>query len=88
MNYQLLLPEIFLFLWAILIFVLDFFWKGEKQNLGYWALIGVAITMFLSLTSQKGELFGGMFLADSFSSFFNFIFLLCGFLTIASSMDF
>jgi len=88
MNYQLLLPEIFLFLWAILIFVLDFFWKGEKQNLGYVALIGVAIAMFLSLTSQKGELFGGMFLADSFSSFFNFIFLLCGFLTIASSMDF
>jgi NADH-quinone oxidoreductase subunit N len=88
MNYQLLLPEIFLFLWAILIFVLDFFWKREKQNLGYVALIGVAITMFLSLTSQKGELFGGMFLADSFSSFFNFVFLLCGFLTIASSMDF
>jgi NADH-quinone oxidoreductase subunit N len=88
MNYQLLLPEIFLFLWAILIFVLDFFWKRGKQNLGYLALIGVAITMFLSLTSQKGELFGGMFLADSFSSFFNFIFLLCGFLTIASSMDF
>jgi NADH-quinone oxidoreductase subunit N len=88
MNYQLLLPEIFLFLWAILIFVLDFFWKREKQNLGYVALVGVAITMFLSLTSQKGELFGGMFLADSFSSFFNFIFLLCGFLTIASSMDF
>ena len=88
MNYQLLLPEIFLFLWAILIFVLDFFWKRGKQNLGYLALIGVAITMFLSLTSQNGELFGGMFLADSFSSFFNFIFLLCGFLTIFSSIDF
>jgi NADH-quinone oxidoreductase subunit N len=88
MNYLLLLPEIFLFLWAILIFVLDFFWKRGKQNLGYVALLGVAITMFLSLTSQKGELLGGMFLADSFSSFFNFIFLLCGFLTIASSVNF
>jgi len=88
MNYQLLLPEIFLFLWAILIFVLDFFWKREKQNLGYVALIGIALTMFLVLTSPEGQLFGGMFLADSFSSFFNMIFLLTGFLTIASSIDF
>lgn len=87
MNYQLLLPEIFLFLWAIFILILDFFWKRGKQNLGYLALIGVAITMFLSLISKNGELFGGMFLADSFSSFFNFIFLLCGFLTIFSSID-
>jgi NADH-quinone oxidoreductase subunit N len=87
MNYQLLLPEIFLFLWAILILILDFFWKRGKQNLGYLALIGVAITMFLSLISKNGVLFGGMFLADSFSSFFNFIFLFCGFLTIFSSID-
>ena len=88
MNYQLLLPQIFLFLWAILIFVLDFFWKREKQNLGYVALIGIVITIFLVLTSPEGKLFGGMFLADSLSSFFNMIFLLTGFLTIASSIDF
>jgi NADH-quinone oxidoreductase subunit N len=87
MNYQLLLPEIFLFLWAILILILDFFWKKGKQNLGYLALAGIAITMFLSLISKNGVLFGGMFLADSFSSFFNFIFLFCGFLTIFSSID-
>lgn len=88
MNYQLLLPEIFLFLWAVLTFVLDFFWKREKQNLGYFALIGIVITIFLVLISEQGQLFGGMFLADSFSSFFNLIFLLTGFLTIASSIDF
>jgi NADH-quinone oxidoreductase subunit N len=88
MNYQLLLPEIFLFLWAILIFVLDFFWKREKQNLGYVALVGIILTMLLALNSPEGQLFGGMFLADSFSSFFNMIFLLTGFLTIASSIDF
>ncbi len=88
MNYQLLLPEVFLFLWAILIFVLDFFWKREKQNLGYVALVGVVLTMLLALNSPQGKLFGGMFLADSFSSFFNMIFLLTGFLTIASSIDF
>jgi NADH-quinone oxidoreductase subunit N len=88
MNYQLLLPEIFLFLWAILILVLDFFWGREKQNLGYLALIGIIVTIFLVITSSKGQLFGGMFLADSFSSFFIMIFLLSGFLAIASSIDF
>ncbi|MCK4428667.1 MAG: NADH-quinone oxidoreductase subunit N [candidate division Zixibacteria bacterium] len=88
MNYQLLLPQIFLFLWAILIFVLDFFWKREKQNLGYVALIGIVLTIVLVLTSPEGKLFGGMFLVDSLSSFFNMIFLLTGFLTIASSIDF
>ena len=88
MNYQLLLPEVFLFLWAILIFVLDFFWRREKQNLGYVALVGVILTMLLALNSPQGKLFGGMFLADSLSSFFNMIFLLTGFLAIASSIDF
>ena len=88
MNYQLLLPQIFLFLWAILIFVLDFVSKEKKHNLAYVALLGIIITIVLVLTSQKGELFGGMFLADSFSAFFNLIFLLTGFLTIASSVEF
>ena len=88
MNYQLLLPQIFLFLWAILLFVLDFVSKEKKHNLAYVALLGIIITIVLVLTSQKGELFGGMFLADSFSAFFNLIFLLTGFLTIASSVEF
>jgi len=88
MNYQLLLPEIFLFLWAILIFVLDFLRKERKHNLAYVALLGIAVTIILVLTSQKGKLFGGMFLSDSFSAFFGLIFLLAGFLTILSSVEF
>jgi NADH-quinone oxidoreductase subunit N len=88
MNYQLLFPEIFLFLWAILIFVIDFIKKEKKHNLAYWALVGIIITVVLVLTSQKGDLFGGMFNADSFATFFNLIFLLTGFLTIISSVEF
>jgi NADH-quinone oxidoreductase subunit N len=87
MNYQLLLPQIFLFVWAILLFVLDFARKERKHNLAYPALLGIVVTIVLVLTSAKGELFGGMFLADSFSAFFNLIFLLAGFLTIASSVE-
>jgi NADH-quinone oxidoreductase subunit N len=88
MNYQLLLPEIFLFLWAIFIFVVDFFRKEKKQNLAYLALLGIIITIVLVIISQKGDLFGGMFHADSFSVFFNLIFLVTGFLTILSSIEF
>ncbi len=88
MNYQLLLPQIFLFLWAIFIFILDLARKEKKHNLSYVALLGIVITIILVLTSQKGELFGRMFQADSFSAFFNLIFLLTGFLTIASSVEF
>jgi NADH-quinone oxidoreductase subunit N len=88
MNYQLLIPEIFLFLWAILIFVIDFIKKEKKHNLAYWALVGIVITVVLVLTSQKGDLFEGMFHSDSFATFFNLIFLLTGFLTIISSVEF
>ena len=87
MNYQLLLPQIFLFVWAILIFILDLVRKERKHNLAYMALLGVVVTIILVLTSQKGELFGGMFLSDPFASFFHLIFLLTAFLTIASSVE-
>jgi NADH-quinone oxidoreductase subunit N len=87
MNYQLLLPQIFLFVWAILIFVLDLVRKERKHNLAYMALLGVVVTVVLVLTSQTGKLFGGMFLSDSFASFFHLIFLLTAFLTIASSVE-
>jgi NADH-quinone oxidoreductase subunit N len=88
MNYQLLIPQVFLFLWAIFLFVLDFFTREKKHNLSWVALLGIVITMVLALTSQKGELFGGAFKADSFSSFFSLLFLLTGFLTIAGSVEF
>ncbi len=88
MNYQLLVPQVFLFLWAILLFVLDFATKEKKHNLSYVALLGIAATIILALTSPKGDLFGGMFKADSFSAFFSLLFLLTGFLTIAASVEF
>lgn len=88
MNYQLLVPQVFLFLWAILLFVLDFVTREKKHNLSYVALLGIVAATILTLTSQKGELFGGMFKADSFSAFFGLIFLLTGFLTIAGSVEF
>lgn len=82
-------PHIFLFLWAILIFVLDFFWNKEKgHNLGYISLLGIGITLVLVFLTTQGSLFGDMFLADNFSRFFNLIFLGSAFLAILSSIDY
>lgn len=89
LNYRLLFPEVFLFIWAVFIFVLDFFLRKEnKHNLGYICALGIGITLALVFLSEKGNLFGRMFLADDFGLFFKLIFLVSAFLAILSSIDF
>lgn len=89
MNFGLILPEIFLFLWAILIFVIDFFLKEEKKkNLGYLSLLGILICIFILFLSGQGELFGKVYSSDSLSHFFKLVFLLSSFLAISVSIDF
>ena len=88
-DLSLLAPHIFLFSWAILIFVFDFFWNKEKKhNLGYLSLVGIAATFFLNCLPLQGGLFGNMFLSDDFSRFFNLIFLGAAFLAVLSSIDY
>ncbi|KPL02452.1 MAG: hypothetical protein AMJ90_05670 [candidate division Zixibacteria bacterium SM23_73_2] len=89
MNYSLLLPEIFLLLWTLFIFVLDFFWdKSKTHSLGWLSLLGLGITAGLLFGSGKGNLFGNMFLSDGFSFYFKLVFLSAAFLAILSSIDF
>jgi NADH-quinone oxidoreductase subunit N len=82
-------PEIFLFLWTILIFVVDFFLKEDKRkNLGYLSLLGILITIILLFFSAQGEMFGKAYSYDSLSLFFKLVFLLSAFLAISVSIDF
>ena len=82
-------PEVFLFLWAILIFVVDFFLKEDKRkNLGYLSLLGILITIILLFFSAQGEMFGKAYSYDSLSFFFKLVFLLSAFLAISVSIDF
>ncbi|MCJ7458021.1 MAG: NADH-quinone oxidoreductase subunit N [candidate division Zixibacteria bacterium] len=82
-------PEVFLLLWAILIFVVDFFLKEEKRkNLGYLSLLGILITIILLFFSAQGEMFGKAYSYDSLSLFFKLVFLLSAFLAISVSIDF
>ena len=82
-------PEIFLFLWAILVFIIDFFLKEDKKrNLGYISLLGILITIILLFFSIQGEMFGKVYSSDSLSQFFKLVFLLSSFLAISVSVDF
>jgi len=89
LNFSIILPETFLFLWAILIFVSDFFTKEEKKaNLGYLSLLGILVSIFLLFSTGQGELFGKVYSSDALSQFFKMVFLLSSFLTISVSIDF
>jgi NADH-quinone oxidoreductase subunit N len=82
-------PEIFLFLWAVLIFCVDFFLKEDKKkSLGYLSLLGILVTIVLLFFSIRGEMFGKAYSSDSLSQFFKLVFLLSSFLAISVSIDF
>jgi len=85
-NFSLLMPELFLFAWAILVFSIDiFFLKGRKDILSYISLVGLAITLVIACITPSGRTFGRTFVSDGFSMFFNIIFLSSTMIAIASS---
>ncbi len=89
MNLTLIIPEIFLFLWALLILFVDFFTAEEKKHrLGPLSLVGIVITVVLVVFSGQGQAFGEMFSADYYSLSFAIIFLGSAFLAICTSIDF
>ena len=89
-DLSLLYPHLFLLIWALLIFIVDFFITGDdnKPALGYLSIVGLLITAILSFASDKGTTFWGAFRADTFSLSFNIIFIGSAILTIASAIDF
>lgn len=82
----LMLPEIFLFLWALVVITFDLAMKRQKGNaVGYVTLFGLIITgVILALTSH-GHGFGNMFISDSLAMFFKVIFLAAAFMAVGSS---
>jgi NADH-quinone oxidoreductase subunit N len=89
MNLTLIIPEIFLFLWALLVLFVDLLTAQEKKyRLGPLSLVGLAITVVLVVISGQGQTFGEMFSADPYSLSFAIIFLGSAFLAISVSVDF
>jgi len=90
-----ILPEIILFVFAIVIMVLEpFVGAAHKKLLGWLAILGVATaaagTARLALYPWPGlgPAFGGAVAADEFSSFFIYLFLLAAGLVILGSMNY
>jgi NADH-quinone oxidoreductase subunit N len=85
-DFALLMPELFLLLWAILVFVIDlFFLKGRKDILAYVSLLGLAITLALICLVPEGRTFGNSFISDGFAFFYKIVFVASTMIAVASS---
>lgn len=87
-NLGLLIPELFLFAWALLVLALDLFSRKRSVAVpAYFSMVGLIITGFLLFVYQRqgGMLWNDMFAADSFAFFFKIVFLGSAFFAIGSS---
>jgi len=85
-NLRMMLPEIFLFLWALVVMTFDLFTRRKTGSaVGYLSLLGLLITGFILSTTGYGRGFTTMFFNDPLSLFFKIIFLGAAFMAIASS---
>lgn len=85
-NLQMMLPEIFLFLWALVVFTFDLLTKRKTGSaVGYLSLVGLLVTGFILSITGYGRGFSTMFFNDPIALFFKIIFLGAAFLAIASS---
>jgi len=89
-NFNAILPEIFLTAVGLTVLLLDFFLpKKDKAVLGVISIGGLLILLPLVLfTSGSKPSFGGMVISDHFSAFFKIIIILAGILVILMSMDY
>lgn len=93
MDYQLpqydlmkMLPEIVLFLWALLVMTFDILTKRKTGDaVGYLSMLGIIISGVLLAVAGYGTGFGKMFVNDSMAVFFKIIFLGAAFMAVGSS---
>ncbi len=91
-NLTLMIPEIFLFLWACLVFTYDLMSKRKSGTAVAWlALAGPVLTGILTLvlffggSYGYGKAAGNMFIVDPLALFFKMVFLGAAFFAIGSS---
>lgn len=90
-NFNLVLPEIILCIFAIFIMLLDPFLSKERKAIcGHiaWVAVAMAFLANLSLWDLQETTFSQMFLVDNYATFFKFIFLVGSFLIILVSMNY
>lgn len=90
-RFDIMIPEIFLFCWAIVVFTTDlFFVKKNKTALLYMSQFGFLAAAALVVITPAGideVAFSYMFYNDTFASFFKIVILLAGFMAVSSSFE-
>ena len=85
-NILQMLPEIFLFIWALVVITFDLGTKRRTGSVvGYLALLGLVVTGIILAFTGYGRGFGNMFFNDPGSLFYKMIFLGAAFMAIGSS---
>ena len=91
-NWQLLMPELVIALTLIIVLVFDLFDSISKTVLGWMTIVGAGIALWVSIQMHQagtvGTQFNEMFKVDSFSLFFNIIFLVSTILIVLISMSY
>ncbi len=90
-NWWLLAPSLTVCVVALLAMLLEPFLPEKRQELvGHISWIGLVVALYFASQQigTKASTFGGMFIADDFSQFFNLIFILGAVLTIFTSIDY
>ncbi len=91
LNMSVALPAVLLLLGAIVLLVVDLLLPARRKALTGWlALLGVLISLVLTIVNfdTVGDAFGGMFVADQFTSFVNVIVLISAGVGILLAMDY
>ena len=91
LNLGVALPALLLVAGAVVLLVVELLLPERRKVWVAWlALAGVVVSLVLSLLTfnQGGEAFGGMFVADTFTSFVNVIVLIGAGLSILIAMDY
>ena len=91
-NWQLLMPELIIALTLLIVLVFDLFDSISKSILGWMTIVGSGIALWVSIQMHQagtvGTQFNDMFKVDSFSLFFNIIFLVSTILVALISMSY
>ncbi len=88
MDLRPLIPELFLFCWAIVVLAVDLFARRRTAAAPAWtSMAGLAITGILVVAFRGGTLWEGMYSSDAFAFFFKLIFVGAAFFAVSSSFE-
>ncbi|UCD16337.1 MAG: NADH-quinone oxidoreductase subunit N, partial [Candidatus Zixiibacteriota bacterium] len=87
-NLRMIIPELFLFCWAVVIILSDLGTRRRNPRLiGYLTMLGIAVTAVLLYFFRGGISFNSMFLSDQLAVFFKIVFLGSAFMAVGSSFE-